>query len=269
MLLRRIILFLLLNTTVFAQEYLQDARSIAVSNSFVAARQPTGVPTNLAALIHQKKSFIEVTGINKYSITELNTVSAVFSKKINSNNSLLFAVSKTGNNSFSEQTAEAGISKQLMTRLSTGLKIKYNQWVLNDARYERRFAFIPEISLLVNALSNLNLGVVVRNPVRSRMGATEIKRLPAEIISGASATVSNKIKFSLSTITATELPAALLAGIEYEYVSQFTLRAGYRSYPPSHSFGCEFSLPRYNAALSIQTHQQLGISSAISLTFRL
>lgn len=267
--LRLLILLLFSCKFVCAQQYLTDARSVAVSNSFVAAGQETGIPLNIALLLNQNKSFVEVTAINKYSIKELTTLSAAFAKKINSNNSLFFAIARNGTNMFAEQIVDAAISKRIAAKFSTGVRLKYHQWKTNDSKYSNYQTFIPELSFHVNALSTINLGVIVRNPVRSRIDANEKKKLPAEIIAGVSALVSNKLIFSISSKSVTEKPSSVQAGIEYKYVSQFVLRAGYQSLPVSQSFGCELSLPNYNVAISIQTQSQLGLSSAISLTFQL
>ena len=245
--LRTFIFLSLFSLSVNGQQYLQDARSIATSTSFVAANHPIGTPENLATLINQKKSFIESTGINKYSISELNAFSLAYAKKLNDNNSLLLAFSNMGNNAFKEQFIELGISKRIMQKFSIGVKLKYNQWKPGDDKYQTRYALLPELSLMVTALPKLNLGVIIRNPVRSRMYALE-EKLPAAINTGASVRVSEKVTFCLASVTATGTPASVNAGLEYCYASQFTLRAGYQSYPPAQSFGCEFSLSKFDTS---------------------
>ncbi len=267
--LRITLLLILFAKCLPAQQYTTDARSLSVSNSFAASIQETGVPINIATILHQKNSFIEVTASNKYSLKELTTISASFVKKVNSNNSLLLSLSKTGTNVFSEQSVDAAISKRIATKFSTGVRLKYHLWTVNDSRYSKYQTLIPEISFLVNVLPNINLGVIVRNPVRSRIDAKEEKQLQAEIIAGASALISNKLIFSLASKSVSQSDNSFQAGIEYKYARQFILRTGFQSYPVSQSFGCELILSNYRLAIAIQTQSQLGMSSAISFTFNL
>jgi hypothetical protein len=264
----RTFLLLVITTQTFAQQSLSDARTMAMSNSCVALQSPFAL-INKASTVNQKQSFFQLSAVNRYSLSELNSCFVSYSGKINSNNSVVLSIFKTLNKSFTEQFAEVSCSKRLATKFSAAVSMKYYQWKLNDSHYENSQSFIPEISLLVSALPSLNLGVIIRNPVRSRMNANEMKKLPAEIISGISVAVSNKISLSCSATANSTYPTSVQTGIEYIYAPQFIVRAGYNTFPVSQSFGCEFILSSFSTAVAIESNPQLGISSSISLTFAL
>jgi hypothetical protein len=243
--------------------------AIGSSNALIATWEPNGLSLNFASATNSKSSLIEASAYNRYSIKELTTFKAGLLKKINSNNCLLFSLSRLNNVAFAEQSFETGIAKRLSQKFCTGLKLEYRQWLLEDSRYTGSHAVIPEISFVVNALPSICLGVIVNNPVQTRINSSEIDRLPATILTGVAAKISSRLLFGISAETSTGSEISYNTGIEYKYAQQLMVRAGFSSYPVSQSFGFQLSISKYDLALAVESNPSLGISSAVSIVFHL
>ena len=266
---RLIFILLFIQSPATAQQLSVAATAVGTSQSFVADPHPQGMPINQAGLIHVAGSFVETTVLNKYSIKELTTVSAGGAIKFNSDNAISIVIAKTGNNSFTEQFVEGGVSKKLTQKLSAGIRLTYYQWNLSGDNYSDSRTWIPELSLLLNALPKIHLGAIIRNPSRSRMNSFEEKPLPATIQSGVTTTLSDKIKLSVSALSSTESDLSYNAGFEYNYSKELIVRTGINSLPLTQSFGFQLTLSKYSLSAAIQNNPNLGISSSVSFLFRL
>jgi hypothetical protein len=246
-----------------------NTNSMGSANSLVAAWESSGRATNFSSQVNSKNSFFEASAVNLYGIKELTTFSASFAKRINENNTLMFSAARMNNQAFAEQSFETGVAKRLSPKFCAGVKVEYKEWILEDSRYTNSHALIPEVSLLVNALPSVCLGVVVNNPGRSGMKSTDIDRLPSTILTGVAAKISSKVLFGVSAETQSNSSLSVNAGLEYNYASQLILRAGFKSYPVCQSIGFQLKLSKYDLALAMESNAILGISSAVSLIINL
>jgi hypothetical protein len=267
--------FYILSATLFlslqlnAQLRLPDARSMSLSETSVAFIPAYGMPDNIAALHLVKNSFIETAATNRYYLPELTSYSVSCSKKIDDNNAVSLALARMGSSIASEQFVRLGISKRLAGKLSAGVAMQYHVWKLADAKYSGNHALIPEAGLLINVMNDLNFGVVVRNPVRVRMNATEEKPLPATLKTGMNIIVSDKINLLVSASSETGRPLSYGLAINYSYARVLTVRAGYHTEPASASLGFELKVMQLSITAAYSTLQLPGNCSALSLTFPL
>jgi hypothetical protein len=251
-----------------AQMQIANVRDEAMGNATVACIHTSGIPKNISLLPESENNYIVLSCTNKYFIKELSPVFLNVSKKLKNNFSVVVGVGRVGGESFAEQFFEGGVAKMLGPKFSVGLKFQYYQWVLNESHYNSSSAFIPEIDLYASPLKNLNFGVVIRNPVRSRMNTIENK-LPAEINPGASYKISNKVLIAFSVKEKSDEPLSCQAGVEYEFHQKFSLRIGWHTLPVSESLGFCLKLSKFNIDYSIQSHPQLGYSSSLGLSLAL
>lgn len=261
--------FFLSGKCLFSQIPFTNARENAIANATVGCTSTYGIPTNIAALEWNKNSFISCTVSNKYFIEDLSPVSIAVSKRFNNLFSIEAALCRMGNRNFAEQFIETGISKKLGPKFSAGIKICYHQWIINESNYSNSGVFIPEAGFFVSPFQTINVGVVIRNPVRVRMNAIEQKKLPARIHSGISVKISQKVLFACSLNQQSDLPVSIRSGIEYYFHPKLIIRAGYHTQPASETFGFGLCLSRLQIDLSGETHPLLGISSSITLTYQL
>jgi hypothetical protein len=261
--------FLTGNAHVFSQLQLTDVRDLGMGNSSIASSSPDGTPKNLALISNEKMTAFSCSVLCNYNIKDISPACLSFYTSIDGNLSLQASIGKLGSKSFSEEFIEAGIAKKLAANFSIGIKIQYHRWMLNDSYYENSQSLIPSIYLFASPLKNLGFGVFIQNPVRSRMNAIEQNKLPAKINTGISIRVSEKVQLAGSVNQQSNFPLSSQFGVEYIYHPKFILRFGWHTLPVSISFGFGLRFSKFNLDLAIQTHNELGNSSAIALTFKL
>jgi len=252
---------------VSAQLYNSDARDMAMGNASVACLPTSGFSKNMAFIPQERKSFLCMNVMNKYFIKDLSPVFLSFIKSFNGTFSVNAGIGRMGNDKFSEQMIETGIAKKLSDKFFAGIKIEYHQWAFSDGNYSNSHTFIPSVGLYTNPIKNLSLGVIIRNPVRSRMNAIETNKLPAQINPGFSLKVSEKIKIACSVTQQNDRPLATQFGMEYSFHPRLFFRCGWQTVPVSESFGFALLLDRMFIDLSLQTHPLLGNSYSMAITF--
>jgi hypothetical protein len=245
-----------------------DARDMAMSNSSVAALPSYGFSKNMAFIPAQKKSYITMTVFNKYLLKDLSPVFLNYVKSFNKF-SISTGIGRTGNDNFSEQMLEAGIAKKLGEKFYAGIKIEYHRWILSDANYPQNHVLIPSAGIYTNPLKNLSLGVIIRDPVRSRMSAIETTKLPALLNPGLSLKVSEKIIVATSVIQQSSKPLSTQFGLEYFFHPRLVFRCGWQTLPSSESLGFALLLNHLSIDFGLQTHPLLGNSFAIAISLPL
>ena len=262
--------FLIITTlNSFAQLQRIDARDLAMGNATVACMPTYGSSTNSSFIQSDKKSIISLSASNNFFIKDLSPAFVSFYKSFNDKTAIFSGIGKMGKKSFSEQFIETGIAKKLGQKFYASIIIQYHQWIVNESMYENSHSFIPTISAFANPIKNLCFGVLIRNPVRVRMNAIELNKLPAEINTGITYKVSEKVLVALSSKQRSQQALSTQLGIEYIFHSNLYFRFGWQTLPVSESFGFGLKLKNIYLDMAIKTHPTLGNSSSIGLTFLL
>lgn len=235
---------------------------IAYSSSEAVFSNPSFIPTN-------KNQLISSMVVNNYSITELNTYSLCYQNNIGSNQRISIEINNTGNNFFSQKQAGLSFGKIIGKKISAGIKLTLIETYLKDKFYKNNYAIIPDVALNTNPFKNIYIGVLIRNPVRSRMNINEFGRLPSEIISGISYKISGKLIIHAAVKQQSDELPSFLSGIEYLYHEHLTIRTGYHTNPISQSLGFSLKFPPLIFDLAISTHPFLGYTSGVGISFSL
>ena len=249
-----------------AQQSISNARDLSLSYSTVAPAQEIIVGENIATM-RRAGTAVTLTGHNRY-VKELSScqTSVLHSTK---NNLLLYAgIGRMGTSVFAEQFYEAGIAHRLSKNIVAGLKFRYYQWIVRESGYSGSSAILPDINLSYYPNERIAFGVIIRNPVRSRMSANASERLPTTQLAGLSYTLSRKINLALAGKQADKI-LSLHSGIEYQTRDWVFLRAGLQSSPLCQSFGFGIKHKKLFLDAGIQIGSPAGKSSGISLTFLL
>ncbi len=101
------------------------------------------------------------------------------------------------------------------------------------------------------------------------MNAIEQNKLPAEINTGISYKVSEKVLIAISAKQNSLQVLSTQLGLEYIFHSNLYFRFGWQTLPISESFGFGLKLNRIYLDMAIKTHPTLGNSSSVGLTFSL
>ncbi len=262
-------LIVFLSIPAFAQLEIFDARDFGMASSTVGSEPLNSISINPSIQTKGKKHFISIHAINNYSINELSPISLKFQNKLGENNTLIAGIGKMGGKYFSQQYFEAGLSKSLGPKLSAGIKVSYHTWIIPEANIENTHAWIPELGIYSIPFKDFSFGVIVRNPVRSRMTTIAGNKIPAEINPGISIMLSEKLILACSAIQVNNQPINLQTGMEYRMHKTLILRCGIRTLPLSQSFGMTIKISDFNLDIGFRTNPYLGNSTALALTFSL
>jgi hypothetical protein len=250
-----------------AQIQISDSRDMQLGNASIACLPSYGISKNIAYIDESGRSFLSMNITNKYSINKYSPIQLSFIKSFNGKTSVRAGISKTGTNNFSEQYGEIGIAKKLGENFYAGIKLQYYIWTFNETNFENNQAIIPSAGFYAKPLKNLSFGVNIRNPVRSRMNAIEVNKLPAQINPGISLKVSDKIKLACSLMQENEQPLSTQFGAEYFFHRNLIFRCGWQTITFSQSFGFALQTRWMIMDFGIQTNSILGNSYSFSLSF--
>ena len=257
------------NLNSFAQLQRVDVRDLAMGNATVSCMPTYGLAKNPSFIQSDKKSLLCLSASNNFFIKDLSPAFVSIYKSFNDRTAIFSGIGKVGNKSFSEQFIEAGIAKKLGQKFYASVLIQYHQWIINESMYENSHTLIPTFCLFANPIKNLCFGALIRNPVRVRMNAIEQNKLPAEINTGISCKVSDKVLIALSAKQISQQALSTQLGLEYIFHPNLHFRFGWQTLPVSESFGFGLKLNRINLDMAIKTHPTLGYSSTVGLTFSL
>ena len=264
--------FLIIQIPVFSKAqvvYNNTVREIGIGGSPIAFSFVTCINSNPSFIPENNNLLVSAMVVSNYSIVELNSYALYYQNKIGSNQRLTLAIINTGNNIFSQKQAEAAIGKTIGKKITAGLKLSFIESTLKDKFYKNSYTITPDVAFNLNPFKNIYIGVLVRNPVRSRMNANEGRPLPSEIISGITYKVSEKLILHTSVKQRSDELPSILSGIEYLYHEHLTIRAGYHTAPISQSLGFSLKIHPLIIELSISTHPFLGYTSGAGIIFSL
>jgi hypothetical protein len=262
-------LILFLSIPAFAQLEIFDVRDFGMASSTVGSEPINSISKNPSIQTKGKKNFISIHAINNYSIYELSPFSLKSQHKFGENNCFLTGLGKMGGKNFSQHYIEAGFSKSLGPKFSIGIKVSYYTWLIPESNIENNHALRPELGMFAMPFKNFSFGVIVRNPVRSRMTTIAGNKIPAEINSGISILISEKLILTSSALQENSKALNLQTGLEYRLHKVLMLRCGIRTGPLSQSFGMSLKVSDFNLDLGFRTNPYLGNSTALALTFSL
>lgn len=265
----RVIIFILSKlfiSSTHAQQSIINARDLALSYSTVASVNTFTVQENIAS-IRNNGTLITLTGLNRF-IKEFSSIYGSATHASQNGFTFYAGIGRMGRTVYAEQFCEAGIARRLGKSISAGIKLRYYQWIIGESGYPNSSSIMPDLNLAFHPTGHFAIGVIIRNPVRSRMSAVASERLPSSISTGFTYTLSKKVTLSMAGRQRDRI-LSIQSGVEYQPQDWVFLRAGMQSSPVCQSYG--FGLKHKNLLLDagMQIGTQAGNSSAISLTFLL
>jgi hypothetical protein len=118
--------------------------------------------------------------------------------------------------------------------------------------------------------SNLNkkiaFGFWAKNLIHSPIAEGENQETALHL--GCAYTPSNKAVFTIEAEKFLNQPLSVKGGLEYLPVKNIAFRAGFRSNPATPSLGFGYLSSSFRIDLSAATHLQLGVISALNISYR-
>jgi hypothetical protein len=244
------------------------ARSLAISGADIAGSSEWSGIDNPAGLGDYSHYYLGVSYQNRFMIPELGsqllcgtipTTGGTFSPVIN----------YFGSKSLNRMNLSLAYGLSLNAWFSAGIKLGYHR-VAVEATMHQASAITGDLAVIVKPLEGFALGAMLVNPTRTRYNNFSGERLPGSLQLGIS--YSGKNTFCIASKLNWDDFQRLICsfGAEYELYKFLSIRAGIW-FPDrlSYSFGLGMSFGLFRFDLGGEQHPLLGLSSAISLSYKI
>ncbi len=216
---------------------------------------------NQAALAQTKDVAVGVYGEKRFLLNATSMYAAALaipSKMGNFGVSMKYA----GYKSFNENQIGLAYGRSLGSKVDLG--IQFNYYGYKVPSYTSANAVDFEIGAIVHLTDQLNAGIHVYNPVGGNFSKTDEKLTSAYKI-GLGYDVSEQFFIGAEVVKEEDYPVNLNAGIQYQFVKQFFVRAGVSSATSTGYAGVGLSWNNLRLDISGSYHPQLGLSPGLLL----
>lgn len=173
-----------------------------------------------------------------------------------------------GFSQYTENRIGIAYGRPLNKRLGIGVQLNYLETRIGDV-YGRRGTLVAELGLLIKASDNIQLGVHVYNPTRSKLADYDDERIPSILSIGGQYTFSENVKALVEVEKDIDRPVNIQTGVEYSPVENFDLRVGFATAQQSLNFGLGYNWRNLQMDLAAHWNQNLGYGTTASLGYRL
>lgn len=219
---------------------------------------------NQALLPFHKSSAIGFNYQNRFSISELGTRTAGFVMPAG-NTGLGVVYSHFGYKDLMRHSAGLGCGLKLSEKISAGIQTDFFA-EKSAGEYNERRSLTFEAGILITPSENINVGIHIFNPVPNSLRKNY---LPSSLRAGAGIWLSSSLFACAEAEMSTGKGIDLKTGFEYEPSETIKIRGGFSSENTSFSFGIGYLLKFAQLDLGFVTHEMLGLTSSVSIIFKL
>ncbi len=201
---------------------------------------------------------------NRFGISELGTRTA----------GLIFPAGKTslgviyshfGYTDFKRDMTGLACGMKLSKKLSAGIQVDYFS-ERTTGEYAMHQSITCEAGLLISPDENTSIGIHVFNPVPNSLRKTF---LPSALRCGIGTYLNKSLFAGIEAQMFTGSKVIVRTGFEYEAAKRLWLRSGFSTEHNSFSFGVGFLASIVQIDLGFVTHEKLGVTSSVSLIFKI
>jgi hypothetical protein len=241
------------------------ARSAALGNISVPFQDVWSAAQNPAGLGFIQQPCAGIFYRNRFFLKEFSTRSAALAVPLKPG-ILGLSFIHSGFSLYRENKYSLSFAKAFSKSFSIGMAIYYHHTCIAEANGNFS-AFSGELGLQARLRKNLLVGVKLSNPTRVKPGKAGSESMPTYLQLGISYAFSSCVSVMLETEKELTRKPRFKAGIEYEPLSGFYLRAGVNNGPDPSTFGIGFCIRDFQINLSTTYHPTLGISPQVGLTY--
>ena len=176
-------------------------------------------------------------------------------------------VSYFGFELYNEKKVGLAFGKAFGEKFSAGLQFDYIG--LQIAEYGSRSAYTFEAGLLYKVSDQLYMAAHIYNPMRIQIEDFQEETLPTIMKFGLSYRPSEKVIFAVETEKDIDFLPRFKAGIDYNVLQNFYLRAGFNTQPATYSFGMGLRLKNLDIDIASNVHPVLGLTPQLSVIYAL
>lgn len=217
---------------------------------------------NQAALAGLKSFNAGVYGERRFMLAE-NSAYALAAALPTSKGNFGLQVNYAGFADFNEKKIGLAYARSLGEKFDIG--IQFNHYGYSVAGYGSASAINFEAGILLHFSDKLTGGVHVYNPVGGKLGKTEDEKLASVYKIGLGYDASDNFFVGAEIIKEEDRAVNVVGGIQYQFMKQFFVRAGFVSDTGSGYGGAGIAWKNFRLDVSASYHPQLGISPGIML----
>lgn len=238
------------------------ARELSLGNALVAFQGvPFAIYYNPANIISQKNLNIFASYRTYYGLNDIYQADLVANTTL-LNTPASFAVSKYGNDLYSEIQFSCGSSINVMDEFALGGSLQL--YSLSIKNYGSSQTWGINLGISYNAFEKIRIGAFITNINNPTIGKVE-EELPKTFSLGVSYNLFEKGIFLFELCRDIRYEQDYRAGFEYEVFNHTYLRAGISDNTNSYSFGAGSEIEMFVFDYALLVHDTLGTSHVLSM----
>jgi hypothetical protein len=170
-----------------------------------------------------------------------------------------------GYTDFKRDMSGLACGMKLTNKIAAGLQVDYFA-ERTAGEYSNIQSVTCEVGLLVNPSENIMIGLHLFNPVPNSLRKSF---LPTSLRIGVGTNLNKLLFTGIEAEMSSGSNLIFRTGFEYEAAKKLWLRGGFCSDSNSFSFGLGFLLKIVQIDISFVTHEKLGVTSSVSLIFKI
>jgi hypothetical protein len=201
---------------------------------------------------------------NRFGISELSTRTAglIFPA---GKASLAAIYSHFGYTDFKRDMTGLACGLKLSKKLSAGIQIDYFS-ERTSGEYDTHQSVTCEAGLVICPNENTSIGIHIFNPVPNSLRKTF---LPSSLRTGIGTYLNKSLFAGIEAEMYTGSKLIVRTGFEYEAAKKLWMRGGFSTEHNSFGFGVGFFAKIVRIDLGFVTHEKLGVTSSVSLIFKI
>jgi hypothetical protein len=175
-------------------------------------------------------------------------------------------VQYAGNTDFNRSKMGLAYARKLDEKISLGVQFNYH--TIRVSSYGNSGVVTVELGTLWQLNKNLRAGIHVYNPLGGKFGKQATEKLAAVYTMGLGYEASDKFFLSTEIVKEEDLPVTVNAGLQYQFATQFFIRAGILTATGVYLAGAGFKKKGYRLEMVSSFHPQLGFTPGVLLLFQ-
>ena len=262
-----IVVLLLIPFSLFAGDahYLNGSRAMGMGGASLTLSDVWSVENNQAAMAFMDKPAGGLFYQNRFLLKELGIKGADIIYPLH-NNAIGLNLTQYGYTAYSENKIGISFGQKLNENLAAGIQLNYGTTQLGED-YGKKSNFMVAAGIMAKLNDQISIVAHVYNPTRAKLADYNDERNAAILGLGASYRFSKEVNTVVEIDKDIDYKAMLKAGIEYQPLPHFYLRAGIASNPFQSSFGFGYVFREIHVDVAASYHNVLGLTPGISIYY--
>ncbi|PKP37211.1 MAG: hypothetical protein CVT98_06380 [Bacteroidetes bacterium HGW-Bacteroidetes-15] len=218
---------------------------------------------NQAGLGYQENAWIGVHHENRFISPDLSFSALCVLLPVKTG-AFGLSIKRLGFSEFNQTKLGLAYGMKLAPTLSAGVQLNIHH-VYIAGEYGSTSAFTAEGGIIYSPSENLNIGLHILNPTRSRL--FEDERIPTIVNLGVAYQLSEMVLVTTGVEKNLDSDFSFKGGIEFSPIERLSFRTGMASNPSLLSFGLGYQLASVQIDFAFTRHEMLGYTPHFSLSY--